>query len=80
MERFRRFCGGSFRAKTVQKVDDQKIVKINGNEIKLVRSMSLTKVERQRRIFCVPEKLPENTEKRITIEHKVSIIFVSNFS
>lgn len=66
-------CGGSFRAKTILKTEDHKIVKINGTEIKLTRSMSLTKAERSRRVFCASLTLPNSSEKRIELQT------VSNF-
>lgn len=63
MERLRMLCTGSFRAKTVQKTDDHKIVKINGTEYKLQRSWSLNKEQRNnRKIFCSPPILPEGEE------------------
>lgn len=35
------FCGGSFRCKTIDKNDQYKLVKLNGSQIKILRSSSV---------------------------------------
>nr|XP_015835974.1 PREDICTED: amyloid beta A4 precursor protein-binding family B member 1-interacting protein isoform X1 [Tribolium castaneum] len=52
------FCGGSFRTKTLEKNDEYKIVTMNNSQIKIFRSLSLSKADRPRRIFVLPPKVP----------------------
>lgn len=54
------FCGGSFRAKTIDQNDQYRIVKIDNTHIKILRSTSFSKADRPQRIFVLPPKVPDN--------------------
>lgn len=72
MQRFKKFCTGSFRSKTIEKNDDFRIVKINNMEIRIMRSMSLTKAERNRRINSMPPHISEPIDARLPSQFRVS--------
>ncbi|KAF7271404.1 hypothetical protein GWI33_015759 [Rhynchophorus ferrugineus] len=66
-------CGGSFRSKLVEKNDDYKVVRLADNtEIKLLRSASMTKADRARKIFVLPPKVPlqhsSGVSKRVSLD------------
>lgn len=75
MQRFKKFCTGSFRTKTViEKNDDYRVIKINNMEIRLMRSMSLTKSERNRRINSMPPHISGPIDPQLPPQFRVSII------
>ncbi|XP_050306767.1 ras-associated and pleckstrin homology domains-containing protein 1 [Anthonomus grandis grandis] len=66
-------CGGSFRSKVIEKNDQFKIVKLSDNtEIKLLRSLSLTKADKSRKIFVLPPKVPHSVEARKVVLESAS--------
>ena len=66
------FCGGSFRAKTVEKNDEYKLVRVGANEIKLLRSASFSRCEKPtRKSFTMPEKIVETGPKRFSLQAKL---------
>lgn len=60
------FCGGSFRSKTVERNDEYKIVRVNDTQIKILRSVSLSKADRPQRIFVTPPKVPRDGKKAVS--------------
>lgn len=63
------FCGGSFKAKTIERNDEYKVVRINNTDIKITRSMSLNKTDRPqgRKIFVMPPKIPGDLQRRVQL-------------
>lgn len=75
-------CGGSFRSKLVEKNDDYKVVRLADNtEIKLLRSASMTKADRARKIFILPPKVPLHSSavsKRVSLDSSTQVKEVAN--
>lgn len=62
------FCGGSFRAKTVQKNDVCKVVEVNNRQFKLFRSLSFRgydKVSNGKKVLVQPPKVPEGSTTKV---------------
>jgi hypothetical protein len=54
------FCGGSFRTKTVEEHDQYRIVKVNNAQVKIFRSVSLSKADRPQKVFVSPPRVPRD--------------------
>lgn len=72
------FCGGSFRCKLGDRNDQYRLVRRDSVQIRVLRSASLNHADGfGRRVFAVPDKVPENAATaRICLEknpEKVSL-------
>lgn len=63
------FCGGSFRAKTIDSNDEYRLVRYNNAEYKLTRSASLR--PEKRKSFIMPRGFLENGPKRFSLQAKL---------
>jgi hypothetical protein len=63
------FCGGSFRTKTVEEHDQYRIVKVNNAQVKIFRSVSLSKADRPQKVFVSPPRVPRDGNEAVSARH-----------